>query len=121
VQAIADHSLAAGSGRASVKARSYCGETRGLLVTGWPSHVLIMRGAETDSHDFKSLYDMIQRPAAPLERLVLRFDDESNPSDYRAPTDDHIKEIVAFAKALEGHHSLWSCAPAATAGRRPPP
>ncbi len=82
----------------TIKSRGYRGETAGLLLTRWPTHLLLMRGKERDSHDWERLQYHVQASAS-MVSLVLRFDDTSDPSDYRAPTDADMQAILEFVRS----------------------
>jgi predicted protein tyrosine phosphatase len=96
----------------AVKARGYAGETQALLLTGWPTHVLVMRNAETDSHGWSRLECLLTEVLSPPpDTVMLRFDDTSDPSDDRAPTDADVEQIVDLARSLrEDDRLLVLCA-----------
>jgi predicted protein tyrosine phosphatase len=75
-------------------------ETQGLVLSGWPSHVLAMRNAERDSHGWPRLEYLLAEAAPPSSTLFFRFDDTCDASDSRAPRDEHVQQLVTFARSL---------------------
>lgn len=94
----------------TIRSRGYDGDTAGLILTGWPTHVLTMRNAETDGRGWPRLHHLLTDATPPPHAMTLRFDDTSDPSDSRAPTDQHVSNIAEFAGAVgAGERLLILC------------
>lgn len=84
----------------AIRARGYGGETQALVLSGWPSHVLVLRNAVRDSHGWPRLEYLLAEAAPPSSTMFLRFDDTCDASDSRAPRDEHVEQLVSFARSL---------------------
>lgn len=93
-----------------IKTRGYRRDTLGLLRTGWPTHLVLLSGADGWERLPSELVAAL-RDVDDSRSLRLTFDDTVRPKDQYAPTIRDIDTIVAFAESMPTECRLLSVCP----------
>lgn len=93
-----------------IKTRGYRRDTPGLLLTGWPTHVILISGTDGWQRLPPEILVALEQSEG-SRTLRLAFEDTARPTDEGAPTIHDIRAIVAFAESLTGNCRLLSVCP----------
>lgn len=80
----------------TIKTRGFRRDTPGLLLTGWPTHVVAISGPDGwENRPAEITVGLAQLPSSNV--LSLRFEDTPRPKDQFAPTLQDVVSIHRFA------------------------